>query len=373
LLTNNMIVNNNAAYAGGGVAVADVGSNVRLVNNTVADNVSTATNRQSFPSGPKVQSTRQVAGIARVSGSNPTLLNNIVSGNHAFTWSISAPVPPSVVQTTALADTGVWDTGVVGVTGSTLPVTTSVGTGAAVTFVKPVSVVALTDPDQPVVLPESTVLQTALTFDEGGNFINVIQSPLTPWDLADPAALRADYHITDASTAAINQGTNRTGNANNNNGVPTNDYDGQTRANTPANRVDIGADEFGAGGSGGGASALAFTAENGPGGLVTVVGVQTFAFGNVNLVSNTLTITSNGTAPAVIGTATVSGARFSIGAANTSANTCSGQTLAVGGTCTIQLQFDGRGGFFGINPSAGVLSVPSNSPSSPTNLVIGGS
>ncbi|HPH13913.1 MAG TPA: hypothetical protein PLC34_08965, partial [Burkholderiaceae bacterium] len=203
LLTNNMIVNNNAAYAGGGVAVADVGSNVRLVNNTVADNVSTATNRQSFPSGPKVQSTRQIAGIARVSGSNPTLLNNIVSGNHAFTWSISAPVPPSVVQTTALADTGVWDTGVVGVTGSTLPATTSVGTGAAVTFVKPVSVLALTDPDQPVVLPESTVLQTALTFDEGGNFINVIQSPLTPWDLADPAALRADYHITDASTAAI--------------------------------------------------------------------------------------------------------------------------------------------------------------------------
>ena len=68
------------------------------MNNTVADNVSTATSRQSFPSGQKVQSTRQVAGIARVSGASNTLLNNIVSGNHAFTWSISAPVPPSVAD-----------------------------------------------------------------------------------------------------------------------------------------------------------------------------------------------------------------------------------------------------------------------------------
>ena len=54
-LTNNMIVNNVAAYAGGGVALTDTVTNnrpgVRLVNNTVASNVSTATNRQS--AGPR--------------------------------------------------------------------------------------------------------------------------------------------------------------------------------------------------------------------------------------------------------------------------------------------------------------------------------
>lgn len=366
VLTNNMIVNNNAAFAGGGVAVADVGSSVRLVNNTVADNVSTATNRQSFPPGQKVQSTRQVAGIARVSGANPTLLNNIVSGNHAFTWSITPANPaPGDVQTTALADTGVWDLGVVGVSGSSLPTTTSLITGAAVTFVQPVSVVSLTDPDQPVVLPESTILQTALTFDEGGNFINVIQSPLTPWDLTNPKVLRADYHITAASTAAINQGTNATVGTNGNR-VPKTDHDGQTRPGTTADRVDVGADELGSGNPPAGNAALAFTAESGPGSLL--LGGTAFSFGNVGANTvNTLTLTSNGTAPAVIGTVTVSGARFTLGA-----NTCTGQTIPVGSTCTIQLRFDGSGGVFGVNPSAGVLSVPSNSPGSPTNLAISG-
>ncbi|PZO19025.1 MAG: hypothetical protein DCF26_06810 [Burkholderiales bacterium] len=366
VLTNNMIVNNNAAFAGGGVAVADVGSSVRLVNNTVADNVSTATNRQSFPPGQKVQSTRQVAGIARVSGANPTLLNNIVSGNHAFTWSITPANPaPGDVQTTALADTGVWDLGVVGVSGSSLPTTTSLVTGAAVTFVQPVSVVSLTDPDQPVVLPESTILQTALTFDEGGNFINVIQSPLTPWDLTNPKVLRADYHITAASTAAINQGTNATVGTNGNR-VPKTDHDGQTRPGTTADRVDVGADELGSASPPAGNAALAFTAESGPGNLL--LGGTAFSFGNVGANTvNTLTLTSNGTAPAVIGTVTVSGARFTLGA-----NSCTGQTIPVGSTCTIQLRFDGSGGVFGVNPSAGVLSVPSNSPGSPTNLAISG-
>ena len=62
------------------------------------------------------------------------------------------------------------------------------------------------------------------------------------------------------------------------------------------------------------------------------------------------------------------GTRFTLGT-----NTCTGQTIPVGGTCTILLKFNGTGGFGGINPSAGVLSVPSNSPSSPTNLAISGS
>jgi hypothetical protein len=374
LLTNNMIVNNNTAYAGGGVAVADVGSNVRLVNNTVADNVSTATNRQSFPAGQKVQSTRQIAGIARVSGSDPTLLNNIVSGNRAFTWSITPTNPgPGVVQTTALADTGVWDMGVVGSNGTTLPSTTSLVTGAAVTFVKPISVVALTDPDQPVVLPESTILQTALTFDEGGNFINVIQSPLTPWDLSNPATVRADYHITSASTAAIDQGTNRDNNGNNGNRVPTSDYDGQTRANTNANKVDIGADEIASSAVPTGTSTLAITAENGPGNLI--LGNTTLNFGNVgdNTV-NTLTLTAGGSAPSVIGQASVTttfstsplgATRFFFGT-----DTCSNTTLNPGSACTIQIRFNGAGGGFFGNPATGALSVPSSSPNSPTGLAL---
>jgi large repetitive protein len=236
-------------------------------------------------------------------------------------------------------------------------------TTTTVAFVKPINFLAQTDPDQPVVLPESTVLQTALTFDEGGNFINVILSPLTPWDLTAGAAfgsVRGDYHI-QAGSVAANAGTNRTGS----NRVPTADYDGDNRPSSNANRVDVGADEATAGGgTGGGTPALAFTGESGSGSFNTVLGVTTFGFGNVgNNTINTLTLTAGGTAPSVIGAVSVTGARFSI-----TGNTCSGVSLAVGATCTIQLRFDGGGGFFGINPSVGNLTVDYNG--TPAQLVL---
>jgi hypothetical protein len=248
LLTNNMIVNNVAAYTGGGVAVSDASTDVRLVNNTVANNASTATNRQSFPAGPKVLSTRQIAGIARLSGSGPTLLNNIVWGNEAYTWSINKTGP---IETTALTPAGIWDTGSLGGGSTPLVASNSIlstgssttnctncvnATDAGIAFVRPIKLLSQTDTDQPVLLPESTVMQTALTFDEGGNFINVNFSPLTPWDLANPSTLRSDYHIQLASVA-VNAGANRSGN----NRVPTADFDGQNRA---AIAIDAGADEL---------------------------------------------------------------------------------------------------------------------------------
>jgi hypothetical protein len=262
VLTNNMIVNNATAYAGGGLAVAEVSSDVRLVNNTVADNVSTATNRQSFPSGTKTQSNPQVAGIALLSGSSPTLLNNIVWGNKSYIWTLTpadlTATPPRPVETTKLTlataqnALGVWDLGVFGNSSHTaLSSDHSVLTRDAgnntnnggvlanatqVAFVKPIGFAAQTDTDQPVVLPETTIMQTALTFDEGGNFINVNFSPLTPWDLADPSQLRADYHIADGSVSK-DAGQNRS----DSNKVPTRDYDLQARA---SRGVDIGADEL---------------------------------------------------------------------------------------------------------------------------------
>jgi hypothetical protein len=110
-----------------------------------------------------------------------------------------------------------------------------------VAFAKRISFAPKTDSDQPGVLPETTIMQTALTFDEGGNFINVNFSPLTPWDLsaATFGSLRADYHI-NAGSVAINAGANRTTGTNGNR-VPTKDYDDQSR---PANSIDVGADEI---------------------------------------------------------------------------------------------------------------------------------
>ena len=254
VLTNNLITNNATAYAGGGVAVASGSANVRLVNNTVADNVSTATNRQSFPAGQKVLSNAQVAGVALVSGTAPTLLNNIVWGNKSYVWSINrTTLPETSVLTLANFGAGnagsIWDLGVVGNAshtalaanrsvltanaGNSTGGTTSnlAATAAQVAFVKPISFLAQADTDQPLVLPETTILQTALTFDEGGNFINVNFSPLTPWDLTTPSTLRSDYHI-NGTSVAVKAGTTGTS-------VPSKDYDGATRVSP----VDVGADE----------------------------------------------------------------------------------------------------------------------------------
>jgi large repetitive protein len=259
LLTNNMIVNNATAYAGGGVAVADVSANTRLVNNTVADNTSTATNRQSFPPGPKEASSAQIAGIAKLSGTEPTMLNNIVWGNKSFTWSIDRT---GVLETTKLtAVPGFWEMGKVGDASHTsLPSTNSIlsagsdvstnctaclaATADQIAFVRPINFTPVVDPDQIGVLPETTIMQTALTFDEGGNFINVIFSPLTLWDIIPGdlyGTLRAEYHIKGAAGAgtvdsiALNAGVAPTAT----NFVPVTDFDGQNRTGG----IDVGADE----------------------------------------------------------------------------------------------------------------------------------
>lgn len=288
-LTNNMIVNNVAAYAGGGVSLTSAftsnGSGVRLVNNTIASNVSTATNRQSFgPLGAKAPSLPQVAGVAVIEGSSPTMLNNIVWANRSYiylisgtnsglfnpgTTDIASPAPDAVYKDlgrigtgaalvprysvlTATAENAVYDSGLTDCSNTT-PTTGTFfcnrleSAQSTTLFVKPNDFASIIDPVQPVVLAGTTVaLQSALTFDEGGNFINVLFSPLTLWELSGPnvGAPRADYHITDTSVAKDNGRARNTGAGafNLNLGapyVPTTDFDSHTRGTS----VDIGADE----------------------------------------------------------------------------------------------------------------------------------
>ena len=255
-LTNNMIVNNVAAYAGGGVAlsstVANNQSGVRLVNNTVASNVSTATNRQSADPAnvpPNYVTLPQVAGIAVLSGASPTLLNNIIWANRSYVYSnVGTPygalynpsgIPsyrdlgrvaagPPLAPTYSVLTTG-------GVNNNVTASATNKFEAASSTtlVVKKNEFISVIDPTQPLVLQDATVaLQSALTADETGNFINVIFTPLTLWELSGPPGVaRADYHIS-AGSAAMNAGT--TGAT-----VPSSDYDAQARV-AP---IDIGADE----------------------------------------------------------------------------------------------------------------------------------
>lgn len=305
-LTNNIIVDNVAGYAGGGISIVDA-LQVTAANNTVANNDSTGTAQQSFGNPGDNTSNPQPAGIVSHATSAPliaamgnnnvrdqnrfsnaALINNIVWHNRSFCWAVKG---------TAAGAFGLFDPGAAGGcnTGSpagTSPVyidlavlgTTNQGSfaakyvGANIARLTPDHSILsdllgtngydnghvnkAADPGftaayvngnrkpSPFVPGFSTLIDTAATSDEGGNFIDIRYGPLTQWNCLNPDGTvkspqsaancppYGNYHLA-AGSPAIDAGANRT----NSNGVPTADFDGDGRA---ATAVDIGADEVGA-------------------------------------------------------------------------------------------------------------------------------
>ncbi|NLF38309.1 tandem-95 repeat protein [bacterium] len=104
---NNVIVNNVAGYAGGGISMSDA-ARVTIIHNTIAHNDSSATSQSAFQAGEN-ESTPQGAGIASfphtdalqsASGqeySNPTLYDSIIWHNRSYYYSRAtqslAPAP----------------------------------------------------------------------------------------------------------------------------------------------------------------------------------------------------------------------------------------------------------------------------------------
>jgi hypothetical protein len=248
-LQNNMIVNNVAGYAAGGVSLKDVLA-ATIVYNTIANNDSTATNQQSFTANPSV-SDPQPAGlvshatsqplqdaignapaVAQIKArpfSNPSLVDNIVWHNRSFYWKIDETVLDPVTQQPvyglfdpiantpagtnpvyrdlAVLDTanqGTFAGGYVGagvdrlsptygVLSQTADVATAAGYGPFLTTHN----LALADArfvrtyvngnrQQSLIVPGiTTTIQTAATVDEGGNFIEIRFGPLTRWNCAN--------------------------------------------------------------------------------------------------------------------------------------------------------------------------------------------
>lgn len=266
-ILNNMIVNNVAALAGGGISLQDA---IRsgIINNTITRNDSTATAGEAFSPGNPSQSNPQPAGIVaranspeldgaigrnvparfRLGFSNPRLINDIIWENRSFYFFGDPDIDEPVYQL--------------------LPVVNPDGTGAVFDDLAVLGTdvprqlnpryCLLTDPagynltnitgdplfvaeyyngnrDASVAFPEvTTSIQAPPAFDEGGNFIRLRFGPLTQTRV-DTGELYGDYHIT-AGSPAVDAGLTLPANA-----LAT-DYDGEPR---PAGAgFDIGADEL---------------------------------------------------------------------------------------------------------------------------------
>jgi hypothetical protein len=232
-LTNNMIVNNVAGYAGGGIALADT-VNSSIINNTVAHNDSTATvgalvspnPTASLPQPAGISSDLNSAGLATAAKqafSNPNLKNNIVWQNRSFHFNGSG-TPGGAAS---LVLNGYWDLGVLGTAfgvpglNPTYSIISSPGYSGTNTSSDPLLVNAYFNGARDGSGPNMSV---AIAADEGGNDVDLRYGPLV---------LTGDYHIQSGSPA-IN-----TANAV---GAPNHDFDNQPRPMGAG--FDKGADEF---------------------------------------------------------------------------------------------------------------------------------
>jgi FtsP/CotA-like multicopper oxidase with cupredoxin domain len=362
-MTNNMVVNNVAGWSGGGISLNDT-VNASIVLNTVAHNDSTATVGAVIDATGN--STRQPAGISsernslgldavipgnqasRRNFSNAELTHNIVWENRAFTYDITTGTPRllPVLNQASVGDcpggADFFDLGVLDPAFSLSPVrsilTSTAGYPGNNISANPQLLSAYCNGARSLRVPGGgTTMSITQEAAEGGNSIDVRFGPLTPM---------GDYHIASASPAVNFQPTGPS------TGV-THDFDNQIRPQGP--RVDLGADEVPAG-------TVTFTSAS----FGTLTG-GTLAFGtqpNGNY-SSTVTLTIGG-APVVFGTLTVtntSGTAFSKGA-----DTCQGQTILAGGTCTVTINFNGNGN----NSKSGTLTVNDNGNGSPQLLALTG-
>ena len=224
---NNFIVNNISTHEGGGIALNDA-PNVRVFNNTIMKNLTTATaitsNGAAAPAGLStsmnsalLQATLPVGSPAY---SNPLLFNNIFWDNRAGTRTLS-----QVTGLTAPIDN--WDVGVADGPALLAPTNSVLQSNRGITA-SPTNVIGV---DPAVIAP----YDVGVTFNTWRNNPAFLGAILISADL--PPNLMGNYHLGTGSPA-INRGAANKSGVN----APPLDIDNEVRTTAP----DAGADEFSA-------------------------------------------------------------------------------------------------------------------------------
>ena len=204
---NNMIVNNVAANAAGGIFLHDV-ADAYIINNTIAENDSAGTAADTFTAGNLSVSNPQPAGIVSVphsqnlsdiSGqiySDPLLVNNILWNNRSYYW--DSALNAGMGGVTPNVSDPVWDLAVIG-----FPVVQTMTPQYCLLSAYTDSTGADYDngnnfAGDPLFVDDyANTLVTAAVIDEGGNFITT---------RFEEIGIQGDYHIS-AGSPAINLGT----------------------------------------------------------------------------------------------------------------------------------------------------------------------
>jgi hypothetical protein len=239
-LFNNVIANNVAGLAGGGIAIRDAAF-VDITHNTIVRNDSLATAGAAFTNGPN-QSVDQPAGIvtrgyspllaAALGGGatypNPSLVNSIVWQNRSFHFGplaggivIPGSTSPTQYGEIANATQPYWDLAVLGApAGAQLNpmssvLTSTTGYHASNSNTAPLFVANYFNGDRRHAYQQQevvTAIQVPAALDEGGNFIRPQFGPLS-LQTAGGASFFGNYHVT-TGVAGANLNTTYGGAAN---------------------------------------------------------------------------------------------------------------------------------------------------------------
>ncbi len=230
---NNMIVNNVSTHEGGGISLNDA-PNVRVYNNTIMKNLTTATaitsNGQPAPAGLSTSQNSDQLQATLPGGapmvSDPLLFNNIFWDNRAGTWDGLA------VTGLGDGDADHWDLGVANLPYALAP-TNSVIQQLPGGGVRNYTDDASNSHSDPAVV---TPYDLSVAFNVWRNNPNFVGAILVAVDL--PPELLGDYHLLDNTSPAFDLGVPIKNRVN----APVFDIDGDGRPGGSA--FDSGADEL---------------------------------------------------------------------------------------------------------------------------------